>query len=70
MKLENQYKYKTPDLCKLLGVTRMTLYNWEQQGIFSPPRNLAGDRVFTEVQLKEISKAFSPSGKHKWIFSE
>lgn len=68
MKLENPYKYKTPDLCRLLGVTRMTLYNWEQQGIFSPPRNLAGDRVFTEVQLKEIAKAMGPGGSGHWIF--
>ena len=68
MLLENPYKYKTPDLCKLLGVTRMTLYTWEQKGMFSPPRNTAGDRVFTEEQLVEIAKAFSPGGKKLWIF--
>jgi len=68
MKLENPYKYKTPDLCKLLGVTRMTLYTWERKGIFSAPRNLAGDRVFTEEQMEEISSAFSPSGRKYWFF--
>ena len=68
MILENPYKYKTPDLCKLLGVTRMTLYTWEQKGMFSPPRNTAGDRVFTEEQMKEIAKAFSPGGSYKWFF--
>ena len=68
MKLENPYKYKTPDLCRLLGITRMTLYNWEQKGIFSAPRNLAGDRVFTEEQMNEISKAFRPGGTQAWLF--
>lgn len=68
MLLDNPYKYKTPDLCKLLGVTRMTLYLWEQKGIFSAPRNVAGDRVFTEEQMKEIAQAFSPSGPKVWLF--
>jgi len=68
MLLENPYKYKTPDLCKLLGVTRMTLYTWEQKGMFSPPRNTAGDRVFTQKQMTEIAYAFSPMGPRTWIF--
>ena len=68
MKLENPYKYKTPDLCKLLGVSRMTIFNWEKEGRFKSPRNLAGDRVFTEEQMKSIAEAFSPSGTKKWLF--
>ena len=66
--MKNKYKYKTPDLCKALGVTRMTIYLWEQKGIFTAPRSLAGDRVFTERQMKAIVKAFSPGGKFKWHF--
>jgi len=65
----NLYKYKTPDLCKLLGVTRMTLYTWEKEGKFIPPKNLKGDRVFTMVQMKQILKEFSPSGSRKWVFT-
>lgn len=64
----NKYKYKTPDLVKALGVSRMTLYTWEQEGKFTPPRNTQGSRVFTENQIRDIVKAFSPGGKREWHF--
>lgn len=64
------YKFKTKDLCKWLGVTRMTIYNWEQRGLFNPPRNMRGDRVFSLKQLQNIQKAFSPGGKGKWYFNK
>lgn len=66
--LETPYKYKTPDICKALGVTRMTLFTWEQEGKFTPPRNNHGDRIVTKEQLKEIIKAFSPAGQGEWHF--
>jgi predicted site-specific integrase-resolvase len=66
--LINQYKYKTPDLVKVLGVSRQTLVSWEKIGKFSPPRNMRGERVFTEDQLKEILTSFSPGGKGEWKF--
>jgi len=62
------YKYKTSDICKALGVTRATLWNWEKEGRFKPPKNTHGDRIVTNEQLKEIIKAFSPEGKGFWIF--
>ena len=66
--LENTYKYKTPDVCKMLGVSRMTLWNWEKEGKFIPPKNTHGDRIFTITQLKQIKNAFSPGGKGYWKF--
>lgn len=66
--LETPYKYKTPDLSKALGVSRMTLYTWEKNGKFTPPRDRHGDRVFTEEQMQEIIKAFSPGGSGSWHF--
>lgn len=66
----NPYIFKAPDLCKLIGVSRMTLYNWEREGRFSAPRNLAGARVFTEEQLRAIVQAFSPSGNKEWHFQK
>ena len=66
--LKTPYQIKTPQLCQMLGRTRMTLYLWEQKGIFTPPRNMRGDRVFTEKQVREIIKAFSPGGKSHWHF--
>ena len=64
-----QEYYRTPDLTKALGVTRMTLYNWEAKGIFTPPRNMRGDRVFTADQMREVVRAFSAGGKGSWHFS-
>jgi hypothetical protein len=66
---ENEYVYKTPHLCTMLGVSRMAIWKWEQKGIFSAPRNMHGDRVFTKEQMAEIKKAFSPRGSHEWHFS-
>ena len=65
-----KYIFKTPDLEKALGVSRMTLYSWEQKGIFTPPRNLRGDRVFTKGQFQQIVKEFTPGGRFAWHFSE
>lgn len=65
-----RYKYKTPELCEALGVSRQTVYNWEQKGYFTAPRiGTRGDRVFTEEQIKEIKKAFEPGGSGQWHFN-
>jgi DNA-binding transcriptional MerR regulator len=66
--MKNPYKYKTPDLCETLGVSRQTIVNWENKGVFTAPRNMRGDRVFTKKQFKSIVKAFLPGGRKKWHF--
>ncbi|MCK9370289.1 MerR family DNA-binding transcriptional regulator [Candidatus Dojkabacteria bacterium] len=66
--IKNLYKYGTADVCKLLGISRTTLITWEKRGRFTAPRNMAGYRIFTKNQLKQISKAFSPGGKREWHF--
>lgn len=65
---KNPYIFKTPDICKMLGVSRVTLYSWERRGIFTPPRNMRGHRVFTRKQADKILKAFTPGGKGYWHF--
>lgn len=62
------YVIKTPQICKMLGVSRQTLHSWERKGIFTPPRDMRGDRVFTKVQAKNIVKAFQPGGRKRWHF--
>ena len=66
--MKSPYKYKTPDLCEALNVSRQTIVNWETKGVFTAPRNMRGDRVFTEKQFKAIVKAFLPGGKGRWHF--
>ena len=64
------YKIKTPQICQMLGVTRMTLYTWEQQGKFTPPRTgTRGNRMFTIWQAKQICQAFAPGGCRYWHFN-
>lgn len=63
------YAIKTPALCKMLGVSRQTLWTWERIGIFTPPRmGRRGDRIFTLEQAEEICNAFGPGGKGQWHF--
>ena len=62
------YKYKTKDLCNILGVSRFTIIRWEQKGLFTPPRSVGDHRVFTKGQLRQIKRAFSPDGKGYWHF--
>jgi DNA-binding transcriptional MerR regulator len=67
--MKNPYKYRTKDVCEALGITRMTLYTWEKEGKFTPPRNSVGYRVFTKEQIQSILKSFLPGGKGKWHFT-
>jgi predicted DNA-binding transcriptional regulator AlpA len=67
-RMRRDYRIKTPQLCEALGVSRMTLYTWERKGIFTPPRSMRGDRIFTVWQVKEIVKAFAPGGAGFWHF--
>lgn len=68
-KISNKYKYNTADLCKALGISRMTLITWEKKGYISTPRiGLRGDRRFTQKQLNEIVREFSPGGIKRWFF--
>lgn len=60
---------RTKRMCELLGISRQTMWTWEKEGRFSPPRiGTRGDRRFTEAQAREIMKAFGPGGKRIWHF--
>jgi hypothetical protein len=61
------YVYKTPDLCKKINKSRITLWTWEKEGRFTPPRNGHGDRMFTQKQLDEIIIAFK-GGRGSWHY--
>jgi len=65
---ETKYNYKTPDLCRILGVSRFVLVRWERKGIFTPPRSIGNHRIFTQKQVTDILKAFSPGGRGQWHF--
>lgn len=51
-----------------LSCSAMWLRYAEKQGKLVCPKlpNNRGDRVFTQKQIEEIVRAFSPSGKGEW----
>lgn len=66
--IDSPYKYKTPDLCRALNVTRQTIVLWERKGILTCPRTIGNQRIFTAGQIEHIRKAFQPGGKGFWHF--
>lgn len=71
--IERPYVYKTPDLCRFLGVSRITVWMWEKKGWLTAPRNSHGDRMFTVEQMRIIKRRIKPHKKlnrKSWHFVE
>jgi excisionase family DNA binding protein len=53
---KNQKYYRTTELCKMIGISRSTLWRWIKAGILedSAKRDRRGWRLFTEADLKTI----------------
>jgi predicted site-specific integrase-resolvase len=54
---------KTAEACKILDITRITLYSWCDRGVirFSMrPRGKTADRIFTESEIKRVKKLLKP----------
>jgi len=47
--------YRTGQFAQLIGVTAVTLRNWDRQGILKPAfKTPSGERRYTEEQLQQI----------------
>jgi DNA-binding transcriptional MerR regulator len=48
--------YRTAEVCRMIGVSRNTLFRWLKEGIFSDVeyRDWRGWRLFTPAQLETI----------------
>ena len=64
----NSDSYHTPQICKALHVTRMTLYLWEQKGMFVSPRDYRGRRVMNKKQLNQLKKSIRRYHGGQWIY--
>lgn len=74
----NKYSYRSKDLLKVLVdigfsvnevSTRQKLLRLQDEGKFTPPRDPKNNYWhFTEDQLLEIAKSFSPGGTGEWHF--
>jgi DNA-binding transcriptional MerR regulator len=49
--------YKVKEVLERVGISRGTLYRWEEQGkIPRPKRNVSGYRVYTDDEVEKIEK--------------
>jgi predicted site-specific integrase-resolvase len=48
--------YRTADVCRMVGISRNTLFRWLKEGVFSDVeyRDCRGWRLFTVAQVENI----------------
>jgi predicted site-specific integrase-resolvase len=53
--------YRTAEVCRMIGISRNTLFRWLKEGIFSDVeyRDWRGWRLFTPAQLETIREKTS-----------
>ena len=54
--INDETYYRTAEVCRMIGVSRNTLFRWLKEGIFSDVeyRDWRGWRLFTPAQLETI----------------
>jgi len=54
--INNQTYYRTADVCRIVGISRNTLFRWLKEGVFSDVeyRDWRGWRLFTAAQLETV----------------
>jgi len=54
--INDQTYYRTVEVCRMVGISRNTLFRWLKEGIFSDVeyRDWRGWRLFTAAQLERV----------------
>ncbi len=55
--INNQTYYRTNEVCRMLGISKNTLFRWLKDGVFSDDveyRDWRGWRLFTAAQVENI----------------
>ena len=54
--INDETYYRTAEVCRMIGISRNTLFRWLKEGIFSDVeyRDWRGWRLFTPAQLETI----------------
>jgi excisionase family DNA binding protein len=54
--IKNQTYYRTTEVCRIVGISRNTLFKWLKEGVLSGVeyRDWRGWRLFTEAQLETL----------------
>jgi len=59
--INGQTYYRTAEVCRVIGISRNTLFRWLKEGVFSDVeyRDWRGWRLFTKAQMETIRKKTS-----------
>jgi predicted site-specific integrase-resolvase len=61
--VNNETYYRTTDVCRIVGISRNTLFRWTKTGRFGEEtRDWRGWRLFTQSQLEQL-KAITGADK-------
>jgi len=54
--IDGETYYRTAEVCRMIGISRNTLFKWLKEGIFSDVeyRDWRGWRLFTAAQVETI----------------
>jgi len=54
--ISDQTYYRTAEVCRMVGISRNTLFRWLKEGVFCDVeyRDWRGWRLFTPVQLETV----------------
>jgi len=54
--INNHSYYRTAEVCRIVGISRNTLFRWLKEGVFSDVeyRDWRGWRLFTAAQLETV----------------
>ena len=54
--LSGRKYYRTAEVCRMVGISRTTLFRWLTEGVFSEPkhRDRRGWRLFTEDEVNKM----------------
>jgi len=65
IEVNNQTYYRTVDVCRIVGISRSTLFRWFKDGVFKEAeyRDRRGWRLFTEEEVSRLNKEFNQMNK-------
>jgi len=54
--LSGRKYFRTAEVCRMVGISRTTLFRWLTEGVFSEPkhRDRRGWRLFTEDEVNQM----------------
>ncbi|MDD5039097.1 MAG: MerR family transcriptional regulator [Dehalococcoidales bacterium] len=54
--ISGQTYYRTAEVCRIVGISRNTLFRWLKQGVLDEPerRDRRGWRLFTQNQIDKL----------------